>query len=113
MTNLQYENLGITIAVPMPDTDFKVVAMADYDKVMNCYHVKTYMDKKDIDFLDMIDDQIIIESDFNTIKTTLTKYIAEKYDEGLFDSYMKRYDYQVDCIEKGNHYLRLLESKTA
>lgn len=67
MTELYYENLGTTITVPLPADDFKIVAMADYDKQMNCYRIKLYMDKKDINFLDLIDDEIAIEADYKII----------------------------------------------
>ena len=101
---LRFENEGIAISVKLPRTDYTVHMMAAYDKDNQIYNTKTYIERNDVNDLSLINDKNKIESDSKNIKCDMANYITEKFNNGFFNYYIDRYEYQQKCFEKGNDF---------
>lgn len=100
----RYEMLAnVAVSVDLHN-NYSIVALAKWEKEKNCYSAQFYIKENDIDHLDLIDNfaGIEFESDVKTIKTDIAKFISELYENGSLDRYIKRYKYELDCIERGN-----------
>lgn len=105
---LRFENEGNTISVKLPKTDYTVHMMATYDKDNKIYNTKTYIERNDINDLSLINDDYKLESDSKNIRYDMANYITEQFNNGFFNCYIERYDYQQKCFEKGNDYFETI-----
>ena len=104
MLMLRFKNEGISISVKLPNTDYTIHMMAAYDKDNQIYNTKTYIERNDIYDLSLINDDYKLESDSKNIKYDMANYITEQFNNGFFNYYIERYDYQQKCFEKGNEF---------
>lgn len=100
---------SITISVEL-NNEYKVWLMANWNKDDQKYNVIMYLQRNDIDLLDKMDELTRdIESDRQSIKSDLCKMVSYLAEKNNFDQYIKRYEYQMQCFDKGNE---LLESES-
>ena len=96
---------SITISVEISN-DYIVWAMANWDKENQKYAVTMYLQRNDVDLLDKMEQlNCEIESDRKSIKSDLCKMITYLLDNNKFDSFINRYEYQMQCFDKGNELL--------
>lgn len=98
---LRYEiiaNVGISVDL---HNNYTVVALAKWNKEKEFYLATFYIKQTDIDHLDLMDDQIEIDSEIKTIKNDLVKYIEKLIERGNVQRYIDRYKYELDCIDRG------------
>lgn len=101
---LRFENEGNTISVKLPKTDYTVHMMATYDKDNKIYNTKMYIERNDVNDLSLIKDDCKLKSDSKVIRYDMANYITEQFNNGFFDYYMDRYEYQQKCFAKGLQY---------
>lgn len=108
---LRYENVAAeTIKVNLHN-GFIVIAMAKWDKDNRHYMVTLYIQRKDLDSLRLIETReniVFQESDRRSIKLDMLKYIENAYDDGFFDIYQAKIDFENKCFDIG---LDTLETK--
>ena len=49
-------------------------------------------------------ENVAINADMKTIKTKVTKMITELLTKGFFKHYIDRYQYMMECFNKGNDF---------
>ena len=101
---LRFENEGNAISVKLPKTDYTVHMMAAYDKDNKIYNTKMYIERNDVNDLSLVNDKYLVESDSKNIKYDMANYITKQFNNGFFDYYMDRYEYQQKCFTKGLQY---------
>ena len=101
---LRFENEGITISVKLPRTYYTVHMMATYDKDNEIYNTKLYIERNDVNDFSLIKDDCKLKSDSKAIRYDMANYITEQFNDGFFDYYIDRYEYQQKCFEKGLQY---------
>lgn len=101
---LRYDNIATNAIEINLENDYKVLAMSRWDRNTNKSKLKCYIRKNDNDLLDLIDglDNKEIETSFKTIKRDVTKYITELHENKYFDYYISRYNYFLECFDRGN-----------
>ncbi len=101
---LRYKNFATTtISVDLMN-DYSVIAMANWNNATKKYNVTFYIKRNDIDMLDLIErvENLEFDSDIKSIKSDISTYITTLLTEGFFDYYIKRYEYEQKCFDKGN-----------
>lgn len=101
---MKYENLGTTISVDLGN-GYSVIGMANYNKEQHKYFVSLWLRDNKIPMLDLIEKAENIASpvsDRKTIKANMAEYIENCHSEGMFDYYIKRYQYQQKCFDAVN-----------
>lgn len=101
---LRYEKLAYaTISVDLHN-DYSVIALINWEQENAKYHVSLYLKRNDINMLDLIEkaEDIIFDSNMKSIKLDVTKRITELLSSGFFDYYVRRYEYEQKCFDRGN-----------
>lgn len=96
---------SITISVEITN-EYTVWAMANWNKETEKYKVKLYLKRNDIDLLDRMEHfDCEIESDRQSIKLDLCNLITYLFENNNFEQFIERYEYQMQCFDKGNELL--------
>ena len=98
---LRYRNEGTTISVNLPRTDYTVYMMANYNKETDTYHTKLYIMRKDVEDINLIDDEFKFKSNFANLKSDMANHITEQFNKGYFKYYIDSYEYQQKCFNIG------------
>ncbi len=98
---LRYENGGNCIHVDLHN-NFTITAMANWNNNLQRYLVKFYINRQDIDLLDLVEENVEISADSKDLKVTLAKLITERLNSGYYHFYMERYNEQINCFDAGS-----------
>lgn len=99
---LRYKNVP-TIKFALKN-DYIVKAEYLYDKKSEEYLVSLYIEDPQIGRSDLVKENIKFVSKFNAIKSDIAHYITALIEEDFFEHYIKRYEYEQKCFDKGNEY---------
>lgn len=102
---LKYTNIAtVGISVDLHN-NYSILAFANWNKENNNYEATFYIKKNDIDLLELIEKLESVSfqnSDSKSIRTDIANYITTLLSDGFFDYYIKRYEYEQKCFDKGN-----------
>lgn len=107
MMNPKYE--GTTISISLTDFGYKdyfVECTYHFVKAKDKYALSMWLARKDLDdrmklSSKKIDTQFI-HGTKDTIMENVCRVVHQMCMNGSFDSYVERYEYELDCFEKGN-----------
>lgn len=80
---------------------YVIETIAKYSKDDSCYLLKNRIKRKDIDFSDLIEEDIELHADKNELFYSIAKMIEEKHKENYFKRYIERYTHYIKCMEYG------------
>lgn len=82
---------------------YTTIAIIGKDRNDN-YDVQLMLKENTIDKWDLIEkaEHIIIHSDEKRIYSAILKIVGTYLQEGFFDYYVNRYEYELNCFEIGN-----------
>lgn len=103
---LRYKILGNSSILVDLQNGYKVMTIGNWNKENNDYIILMYLKENNIGILDEIepDEPIIIKSSLKELKHDLAVCITDLFNEGFFDKYIDRYDYMMNCFEKGTEH---------
>lgn len=86
------------------ENGYKVKAEYIFDKESGKYSVSFHIGLLNVGMLDQIDTatDIMFDSPRETIKTDIAKYFTKLLIEGFFKYYIDRYEYHMNCYDRGN-----------
>ena len=102
---LKYEKFRNTNNIITIDlhNDYTTIAIIGKDK-NDDYDVQLMLKENTIDKWDLIEkaEHIAIHSDEKRIHSAILKIVGAYLQEGFFDYYIERYEYELKCFEVGN-----------
>ena len=104
---LRYEILGSTVLGIDLHNGYDVIAIANWKREINGYIVNLYIKEHTINLLDHMSKFENIEfpeSDHKSIKLDILNYVSTLQDKNEFDYYIKRYEYEQKCFDKGDDF---------
>lgn len=101
---LRYNNLGTTISVSL-NNGYIITMMANYDKAIGQYKCRLFINHDDITLLDLIEDNIYLESTPQELKKNMAVSITDRLYSGYFEKFITRYDYQLKCFDIGSVFI--------
>ena len=103
---LKYEVIGNNVISVDLQNDHEIVGIAKWNKETRNYTVNFMIKGTDIDVWDSINndktENITMESDIKSINRDMTKYITALFEDEFFKYYINRYDYMMNCFDRGN-----------
>lgn len=87
--------------------NYKVIALSCWDRNEEKYIIRLMLHEKTIDMWSLVEKAENLEfkdSDFKTIKVDIANKVEEMLKDGFFDYYIKRYQYEQKCFDKGNEF---------
>ena len=106
MQRLKYEKFNNSNDVIMIDlhNGYTVIAVTGFDTENRVYTTTLFLKDNTIDTWKLIEkaNKLVFNANNNTINSAILKQISTFLDEGFFDSYIQRYEYEMKCFDKGN-----------
>lgn len=108
MTKLKYEkynNSNNVITIDLHN-GYTVIAISGYNIEKELYVTTLLLKADDIDTWKLIEraESIEFNATSQTINMAVLKQVSKFLEEGFFDYYIKRYEYEMKCFDKGNDF---------
>ena len=108
MTKLKYEKYNSSNNVITIDlhNGYSVIAVSGYDIERELYTTSLFLKVNGIDTWKLIEkaEHLEFNATSQTINMAILKTVSKYLEEGFFDYYIKRYEYESKCFDKVNYY---------
>ena len=106
MQRLKYEkfnNSNDVITINLHN-GYSVIAVTGFDTENGVYATTLFLKDNTIDTWKLIENAENLEfhANHNTINSAILKQVSTFLQEGFFDYYIQRYEYEMKCFDKGN-----------
>ena len=106
MQKLKYEkfnNSNDVIAIDLHN-GYTVIAITGFNTENRVYTTTLFLKENTIDTWKLIENAENLEFhvNHNTINSAILKQVSTFLKEGFFDCYIRRYEYEMKCFDKGN-----------
>lgn len=83
---------------------YSVITISGWNPVKKCYTTTLYLKNNEIDNLHLIEKAESLEfyANARTINSAILKQVGTYLEEGFFDYYIERFEYEISCFEIGN-----------
>lgn len=85
---------------------FTIIAISGFNNETNIYTTSLFLKDNTINDWKLIEEAEKLEFDANqkTINSAILKQVSIYLEEGFFDYYIQRYEYETTCFNKGNEF---------
>lgn len=106
MQRLKYEkfnNSNDVITIDLHNR-YTVIAITGFNTENRVYTTTLFLKDNTIDTWKLIENAENLEfhANHNTINSAILKQVSTFLQEGFFDYYIQRYEYEMKCFDKGN-----------
>ena len=106
MQRLKYEKFNNSNEVIMIDlhNGYTVIAITGFNTENKVYTTTLFLKENTIDTWKLIENAENLEfhANQNTINSAILKQVSVFLEEGFFDCYIQRYEYELNCFDIGN-----------
>ena len=106
MQRLKYEKFNNSNDVITIDihNGYTVIAVTGFNTENGVYTTTLFLKDNTIDTWKLIENAENLEfhANHNTINSAILKQVSTFLQEGFFDYYIQRYEYEMKCFDKGN-----------
>ena len=106
MQRLKYEKINNSNDVITIDlhNGYTVIAVTGFDAENRAYTTTLFLKENTIDTWKLVENAENLEfhANQNTINSAILKKVSEFLNEGFFNYYIERYEYEMKCFDKGN-----------
>lgn len=99
----KYNNLDNIITIDLHN-GYTVVAIIAQKNTSNNYEIELHLKENTIDRWELIEEaeHLAFNTNEKTIYTAILKTVSTYLQEGFFDHYIDRYEYELMCFDAGN-----------
>ena len=106
MQRLKYEkfnNSNDAIIIDLHN-GYTVIAVTGFDDENGVYNTTLFLKDNTVDNWKLVEqaDKLEFHANQNTINSAILKQISVFLEEGFFDYYIQRYEYEMKCFDVGN-----------
>ena len=106
MQKLKYEkfnNANDVITIDLHN-GYTVIAVTGFNAENRVYTTTLFLKENTIDTWKLIENAENLEfhANHNTINSAILKQVSTFLQEGFFDYYIQRYEYEMKCFDRGN-----------
>lgn len=106
MKRLRYDKYNNSDNVIMIDlhNGYTVIAVSGWNPKSHDYTTSLFLKEKTVDDWKLIEEaeNIKFNANYKTINSSILKRVAKYLEEGFFEHYIERYEYELKCFAKGN-----------
>lgn len=86
--------------------NYTVIAIKIWNADKHNYTVELRIKENTVDKWDLIEkaESLEFNVDYKIINKAILKQVSTFLDEGFFDYYIQRYEYELNCTDKGNEF---------
>ena len=112
MQRLKYEKINNSNDVITIDlhNGYTVIAVTGFDTENRLYTTTLFLKENTVDTWKLIEsaENLEFHANQNTINSAILKQVSAFLEDGFFDYYIQRYEYEMNCFDVGND---LIESE--
>ena len=111
MQKLTYEEYRGCKDILMIDlhNGYTIIAIKIWNKEKENYTVELRIKENTVNKWDLIDnrndskpEEFVFDTNYRYINSAILKYVSQLFEEGFFDYYIERYNYEIKCLNRGN-----------
>lgn len=101
-----YKNCRDIITIDLHN-DYSIIAIKSYNQEFHIYYVDLYLKEESVDRWNLIEkaESLEFNADYKTINSAILKQVAKYFEEGFFDYYFLRNEYELKCFDIGSESL--------
>ena len=105
LTYTEYRGCKDIITIDLHN-DYTIIAIKSWNKEKENYTVEFRITEDTVDKWDLISELESVEfvANYKTINSAILKHVATLFRNGFFDYYIQRYEYELQCFDKGNDF---------
>lgn len=102
----KYNNSDYIITIDLHN-GFSVVALSTYDSEFDIYISTLFLKDNTVDTWKLIEgaEKLEFNATSKTINSAILKFVASELENGFFDYYIDRYNYEMKCFDLGDEIL--------
>lgn len=105
MGNLKYKKLNNANNVLLIDLNngYSIIAIHGFSQELNTFSVTLYLKDNQFTTLRMIGfaEKLIFKDTYKTINNSISKAVGEMFEAGMFDEYIKQYEFEEGLVSSG------------
>ena len=103
LTYIEYKGCKDIITIDLHN-GYTIIAIKSWNAEKENYTVELRIKEKTVDKWDLIEDAECLEfkANYKTINSAILKQVATLLDNGFFDYYIQRYEYELNCFDIGD-----------
>lgn len=111
MQKLTYEEYRGCKDILMIDlhNGYTIIAIKIWNKEKENYTVELRIKENTVNKWDLIDnrndskpEEFVFDTNYRYINSAILKKVSQLFEEGFFDYYIDRYNYEIKCLNRGN-----------
>ena len=112
LTYIKYKGCNDILIIALHN-DYSIIAIKGWNKETHCYNVELRLQERTIEKWDLIEKASSLEfkATPETINSAILKQVSIFLNNGFFDYYIKRFDYECKCFDIGNEVLEKDQNK--
>lgn len=101
----RYNNSNNILVIDLHN-GYSVISLSGYNMEKEMYSTSLFLKCNGIDMWTLIEkaENLEFSATSQTINMAILKTVSKYLDEGFFDYYISRYEYELKCFDKGNEY---------
>lgn len=116
LTYTEYKGSKDIIIIDLHN-NYSIIAIKMWNKDKQNYTVELRIKQNTVEKWDLIEDfeNLEFDTDYRFINSAILKQVSLLFINGLLDSYIKRFEYELDCLDMGNEIVekKRLNAKTS
>ena len=99
----KYNNSDSVITIDLHN-GYSVIAITGLTHEKQIYTTTLFLKENTVDDWKMIEkaEYLEFETNYKTINSAILKKVSDLLEEGFFDYYIQRYEYELKCFDVGN-----------
>ncbi|MBQ4523368.1 MAG: hypothetical protein IJA10_10545 [Lachnospiraceae bacterium] len=99
----KYKGLDNIITIDLHN-DYTIIAISSQDKETNYYNVELHLKENTVDEWKLIEkaENLVFKVNEKRLNAAILKKVAKLLNNGFFDYYIDRYEYELKCFDVGN-----------
>lgn len=99
----KYNNCNNVITIDLHN-GYTIVAISSPYNESNQFNVTLFLKENSTNDWGLVEEAeyLRFETNYKTINAAILKKVSDLLEEGFFDYYIQRYEYELKCFDKGN-----------
>ena len=101
----KYKNCEDILSIDLHN-GYTILAIKSWNRNNHICIVEFRIKENSVDKWDLVNnaENLIFHVNRNTINSTILKQVSTFLEKGFFDCYIKKYEYELKCFDKGNDF---------
>lgn len=111
MDKLTYKRINDNLIMIDLHNGYTIIAIISWQKESHDYDVQLMLKKDTIDTWSLIEqaEHLIFETNYKFIYNAVLKQVAKYFEEGFFDYYIQRFEFEQNVSARALRYLKMKE----